>query len=247
MLANAVNKTGGKDLICGEFADQMMNKNFNLDRENALSNSYNQFRRFEYVENPYVKGSLIILKKSAVMLNSFGIIGHYPFAAESIAPYSMALAEENGTGKKFYISKREKVLPDEIVRNIAKEPGATSNQALISGREFKNFKSKLNSISVIADFCQKANSSETSLSDKVKKLFSISKYILKKLSIFGIPDGIKKTLSVVQSKTMNNDLQKLYILIFYELFISKKYDDCFGNAYSPLKTTQILDIYTKSK
>ncbi len=243
-LAKAVSEKNGRDLICGEYADQLMNKNFDTDRKKALSKKHPQFRHFTYLENPYVMGSMIILKKSAVMLNSFGVTGHYPFASESLTPFSNALADENGTNKKYYITQCVKVFPQEVVNNIAKEGGTTTNQALISDEMFEEVKLKLDSIEELTEICKKTNSSKVSVGGQVVRTFNFAKKILKNIKMQGIKNGITKSFSSVQSKMLGGELLKLYLLIFMELFMSGKYDECFENSTAPMKTTQILDIYS---
>lgn len=244
-LAKAVSEKGGKDLICGEFADQLMNKNFDADRKKALSKKHDPFQSYTYVENPFVKGSMLILKKSAVMLNSFGITGHYPFASESLTPFSKALADDNGTNKKFYISKCVTVFPEEVVSNIAKEAGATRNQAFISEEKFEEVKAKLNSIEEVSYICKKTNSSKATVGGQAKKMINIAKKVSKNVKMHGVKTGLTKSFSTAQSKSLDTELQKLYLLIFNELFISQKHDNCFENSSAPLTSTQILDGYLK--
>lgn len=246
-LAKAAREKNVRDLICGEYADQLMNKNFEKDRKKKLLKKYRPFQQFTYLENPFVTGSMIILKKSAVMLNSFGITGHYPFASESLTPFSKALAAENGTNKKYYISQCKKVFPKEIVNNIAKEGGTTTNQAFLSEEKYEELREKLNLLFEQADFCKKESTATVSVSGQLIRAFNFAKKTMRNIKKQGIKKGLSKSFSSVQSRMLGGDLLKLYLLIFNELIISKEYDDCFENESAPLQTTQLIDICLSKK
>ncbi len=84
-----------KHIICGECADQV----FHVDSYKPLNKE--QFL-YGYMETPFEMASYVVLKKSAVMLKSFGITGIYPYLDIDVVDVGAMTRKENGTDKAFH-------------------------------------------------------------------------------------------------------------------------------------------------
>ena len=110
-------------LICGECADQVFHsKGYSPAGEKTFL--------FDYRHTPYEMASNVVLKKSSLMLNSFGVAGAYPFLDMNVLRLGYRTRERNGTNKRFHREQCIRLLPEEITILLAKTGGSTSLCAL---------------------------------------------------------------------------------------------------------------------
>lgn len=117
-LAKMLHEDGCTHLICGECADQVFHvKSYGLTSEDRFL--------FGYQDTPYEMASYVVLKKSAVMLHSFGIRGIYPYLDEGVIRLGYMTRMENGDNKEFHKSQCKRLLPQVVFRNLKKIGGST--------------------------------------------------------------------------------------------------------------------------
>lgn len=126
MLASLVSKGGDKSLLCGEGADQIMDSKFADDVSRCLNGEYRG------ISNAYEFCAYVILRKSALMLKSFGIEGKYPYLDKNVIANSMALKDFNKSDKAFHKDNCRKLFDREVSKVIHKEGGATSFHSLFA-------------------------------------------------------------------------------------------------------------------
>jgi asparagine synthase (glutamine-hydrolysing) len=121
-LADLLRRNGVRYILLGECSDQVFNRNFyRVEEPGYLTN---------YTDHPYELGTMVVLKKSVLMLNAFGITGLYPFTDEDMLDLGAEITEENQTAK---IRQKEMcgAFFDPFVKGmIEKKPGSTSLCAL---------------------------------------------------------------------------------------------------------------------
>lgn len=117
-LAKMLNEHGCTHLICGECADQV----FHI---RSYSSAVEDRFLFGYQDTPYEMASYVVLKKSAVMLHSFGIKGIYPYLDEGVIRLGYMTRMENGDSKKFHKSQCKRLLPQSVFQNLKKIGGST--------------------------------------------------------------------------------------------------------------------------
>ena len=119
-------------LICGECADQVFNPYF-YETDRILPDELRGVDHYEFSEYPYVFGTQLILKKSGIMANSFGIETRYPYLDDEVVALSEPLGEINGKDKRCHVANCKDCLPEEVLRSIAKQGGATDCLSLFDG------------------------------------------------------------------------------------------------------------------
>lgn len=118
-------------LICGECADQV----FHVDSYKALDEA--RFL-YGYRESPFEMASYVVLKKSAVMLQSFGITGIYPYLDTGVVEVGAMTRLENGADKAFHRLQCEKYLPSDIFNKLCKVGGTTQLLPLMDkGKDYE--------------------------------------------------------------------------------------------------------------
>lgn len=113
-------------ILLGEGADQIFNQNFYNCKESTYLTNYN--------DNPYELSTMVVLKKSSLMLDVFGIIGLYPFISEQMQKLGAQIMDENKTSKIRQKQMCRKYFDEYMNNLIVKNPGCTSLCAL-----FRNF------------------------------------------------------------------------------------------------------------
>ena len=84
------------------------------------------------ISNAYEFCAYVILRKSALMLKSFGIEGKYPYLDKNVIANSMALKDFNKSDKAFHKDNCRKLFDREVSKVIHKEGGATSFHSLFA-------------------------------------------------------------------------------------------------------------------
>ena len=132
-LAKEAMRCGATDMICGECADQVFNVNFHegyYDGLNHLNNENSLTEDFGFGNAPYELASSIIIKKSGIMLASFGIRGIYPYCDYEMFSVANRVAVINGKGKKLHINNCRKSMSADHFGMLKKIGGSTSLSAL---------------------------------------------------------------------------------------------------------------------
>lgn len=104
-------------ILLGECADQVFNRNFYIDKKpDYLTN---------YTDHPYELGTMVVLKKSALMLDAFGVTGLCPFICREMQMLGAQTMEENGTSKAQQKQMCVAYFDEETNRLVGKNPGST--------------------------------------------------------------------------------------------------------------------------
>lgn len=135
-LASVIAAGRYRHIVCGEGADQIMHIDYDIN-----GNEYDEFfLRDKINRHPYIFSSSIIMKKSAIMLRSFGIEGRYPYMNQKFAQTAFALRKLNGKDKTFHKEYCGEYLPQVILKNTQKVGGTTSLHSLFNDKyEIKEF------------------------------------------------------------------------------------------------------------
>lgn len=126
-IASTLNTHGVKCIMLGECADQVFNINFYEGKEKQFL--------MNYIDNPYELGALIVLKKSSLMLDSFGIVGLYPFTDRRMIDVGYCTRIDNGVSKEYQKKMCCKVFNPQICDLVEKKPGSTSLCSLFADEE----------------------------------------------------------------------------------------------------------------
>lgn len=126
-LGKLLQENGVRCMILGEGSDQVFNRNFYVDKvPEFLTN---------YMDDPYELGIMLVMKKSYMMLEHFGIVGLYPFIHEDMQHLGAKIFHENGTSKIRQKEMCNRYFDDYMNELIAKNPGSTSLCALFESKE----------------------------------------------------------------------------------------------------------------
>ena len=130
-LAKMLHSHNCTHLICGECADQVFHSDSykDLDEGRFL---------YGYKESPFEMASYVVLKKSAVMLNSFGITGIYPYLDTGVVEIGAMTRLKNGDNKAFHRQQCKKYIPKDIFNSLCKVGGSTQLLPLMDkGKDYE--------------------------------------------------------------------------------------------------------------
>lgn len=238
-LATELEKAGVTDLVCGECADQVMHEKF------QTSNKDTSFYAVQGKKNPYYFASEIIIKKSGILLNSFGIKGHYPFTNQRFAATASGVKHINGTTKAFHQKMCRNTLSKEVRKNIHKNGGATSLHALFSSKEGMNdFLDKIEKSSLYKKISKELDSQHKSNKNQTIKTSAMPLSVIVSKAIAKVKDGCVHTVLPSYKKEerrLERSLSVLYLLIFEELFCEEHSQHYLESNACNLEITDILD------
>ena len=126
-LAKLLKEHDVRYVILGEGSDQVFNQNFYEIKTPAYLTNYS--------DNPYELGSMLVMKKSYMMLSHFGIVGFYPFIHEDMQQLGAQIYIENGISKLKQKEMCYQFFDDFMIELISKNPGSTSLSALFDSKE----------------------------------------------------------------------------------------------------------------
>ncbi|MBQ6067383.1 MAG: hypothetical protein IJK89_11255 [Clostridia bacterium] len=139
-LMKLVAGSGKTSLLCGETADQVMNLNYLREDRIFPPPGENGPRYYEFSEYPYIFSSYLILKKSGILADSFGIEARYPYLDEPLISVCYALRNISRKDKRVHVANCGECLPREVTANMSKIGGSTEFHSLFnSEREMKTF------------------------------------------------------------------------------------------------------------
>ncbi len=215
-LMKLVARSGATKLICGECADQVMNLNYHTpDRINPDKGGKPLY--YEFSEYPYIFSSYLILKKSGILANSFGIETVYPYLDEDFISVCAPLGPISRKDKRVHVANCCRCLPSEIVKNMSKKGGSTDCRSLFdSDYEIKEFFKKLENNKLFKKysgfifdndiFKQEKQTGITLLKTKIRNII-LSIMRMKKDDPYFIEVKLRLYLCVA------------YLIIFNELFV----------------------------
>lgn len=233
LLADLVARNGGKTFICGECSDEHQSLLYQKDMKRRQSHNISPLETMDWMLQPYAWGNFVVLKKSALMLNSFGIQGCYPFATKRFTDIAISLGSKNLDKKALYIELLKDELPIELYEGLFHAGGSTSVNAIISDEDRAVIREKIENSELIqkiksnTKICNKPfwmNYAELYLSEKGNNNFSViigylkylAKIVLSKMRLYSkVSEPIEDSLET--------DIKAYYLILFYELFI-------FGNT-----------------
>lgn len=241
LLANMVSKSGIKSLICGECSDEHQCLLYQKEYKHYLHNKVSPLQTLDWMLQPYSWGNLIVLKKSALMLNSFGILGCYPFATKRFTDVAASVGKKNLDKKQLYISLLKSELPKELYDGLFHAGGSTSIESIVSESDKVNIaqaiaNSKLIKRITATQDCYKSfwnDFAELYLAEKggdtLRVFKGYLKYVTKKiLSLLNLYNN----KSEPYDDSLENNIKAYYLLLFGELFLSGNYDTYFTKEKS---------------
>lgn len=247
-LAKELCRNHEKYLVCGECADQVMHIDFPKDMETS------RVEGCVGIENTYDFASYVIIKKSGIMLNSFGIKGIYPYTNREFMNTAVALREKNKTNKEFHKRNCERIFDKEVAGIIHKEGGATSFLSVFENEEAAN-----RLCEYIEDTgLYKEITGQTKILPSFKQ--STRKEMVQKL-VFELPETIKKVKAKIEGHSLEtmlpgynkkerrirNAVVILYLMIFEELYCSPRSKDYLKNGIKGFDMEEFLRAYSFDK
>lgn len=223
-------------MICGEGADQVMNV-WCFDEHRIFPNSKNNL--YKVSDFPYLFISNLVLKKSGILANSFGIETRYPYLDNEFISIAKALAPLNGIDKSFHISRCKSTLPSEVVENITKIGGATDCQSLFQSEiEKEKFISRIKKSEFYKiHYCLLKECSDGAKSSSRK--YSIRDLIEIASSLFNIKQNSKR-LQLRNEIALREYIGYAYLIIFQKLLLSGDYDELFEQDGIDINIIDIL-------
>lgn len=219
-LASELALSHVQDLVCGECADQVMHEDF--------YHTDSQHIPLKGKKNPYDFAAYIILKKSGIMLNSFGIKGHYPYLNQHFVETAISVKALNNKTKAFHQQTCHELFPKNISKNIHKNGGATFIHTLFQNdTEIESFIKTIEG-SVLYKTIQNSKSPEKKANfiSQGKRILLKFKHAPQKL-IAKIRVQKLNTLTpkyIKTEKRLRKDMVYLYLLVFEELFCFSRFD-----------------------
>ncbi len=234
-LAKMMSNARKEYMVCGEGADQIMNLWYlEMDRA-GLHDTCKVLHHWEY---PYLYLNLMVMKKSGILANSFGIDTRYPYHDDEFVSVAKALRRLNGTKKQFHIKKCGEVFAPEILANISKKGGATDCHSLFdSDKEIAQFKSVVKKSGFYGKYasllrgCSEASYGKDFV---VKLLYAVSKTV-------GVDFAHISDIAYYRNEVaLREYVGYAYLILFEILFLSGKYDSLFGQDGIDLDLTAVL-------
>jgi len=227
-------------MICGECSDEHQHLLYAKEMMWRAKQKDGFLYHFDWMLDPYTQGNFVVLKKSALMLNSFGIKGCYPFATKKFTDVATDFGKYNLSDKKYFIGELKGELPQKLYDSLVHAGGSTSIESVISKNDAEKIKrivadssliNKIKSETPKLRVSFKQDFHELYLSQKGRVNFKVAlgyfkcliKKILNKLRIYS-----ERTVELKES--FETDIKSYYLILFSELFLSEKFNDCMENG-----------------
>lgn len=213
-LSKLAKEHGCKKLICGESNNEIQSELYICNMKQVIEGSIDLKSELLYEHNPFIATNLMVLKKSSIMLNSFGIKGVYPFKNKKVVECSHAVRKKNLNRELFKNICKEFISND--VLDVIKSVGGTTGIGSIFKKDIMKDIRYNNSKSGIV---REINKNKEVIYDGGAFKYITRKYWHK-----------YKYLKTGDSGYMDETpIKYLYIRAFYELFITGKYDAYFDD------------------
>ena len=226
-LARLVNQSNISVLICGESNNEIQSERYVSNLQETLSGNINEYQEIPYAKNPFIATNLMVLKKSSVMLNSFGITGRYPYKNKEVVECAHALRNVNGSNRNVFRKITEKVVEPAVFNLIESIGGTTGVSSITSEKVLHSIHRQLKKDHTIRTIYKVGHPIQYS-----EKLHSVK---MKLREIKGRLIGSKNYLD-------DTPIKELYLKIFEELFITGKYDNFFKCPKIEIKTHDIIEL-----
>ena len=237
-LGKLAQKAGITKMICGECSDEQQKSRFIKDMFNVTHGKYHPNYRYYSRANPFLTAHFVVLKKSSLMLNSFGIRGCYPFVNVTFTQLASILVSDNLNDKSLYKALCQKEFPALIGKNVKTMGGAVDEVSYLS----TDAKKRLLQLTCKSKLIQDINSIKEpavnmALDNEFIRICDANpnrNILINTIHAFSNYYKSKFTFDSWQPEPFfyNDDqkcMRELYILLFNELFITGKYDDLFMN------------------
>lgn len=241
-LAAMAAEAGKEVMVCGEGANEVMHVNYNRSSKSPRDT----FIAERLTKHPYEYLANIILKKSAVMLNSFGIEGRYPFVNQKFMGVAAAVQNLNQTEKLYHRQVCHEVLDEKIIKNIIVVGGNTSLRSLFrNSAEVEGFLKFVENSELYKEVQpeiarRRAGKGETK-ADAVKSVMkSFGSRVIAKLRTHKLRDLSPKHLK--EAKRLNKDMAYMYVIVFEKLFASEKTAEYLKNGLADTKLKDIIEF-----
>lgn len=235
-LARLLHECNKTSIICGEGADQVMNVWCFDEHRTKPSGKNNLYKVSDY---PYLFISNLVLKKSGILANSFGIETRYPYLDNEFISIAKELVSLNGIDKSFHISRCKSTLPSDVVENIAKIGGSTDCQSLFQSEiEKEKFISRIKR----SEFYKTHHCLLRECSDRSKyssRKYSIRYFIEIASSLFNKKQNCKR-LQLRNEIALREYIGYAYLIIFQKLLLSGDYDELFEQDGIDINIIDIL-------
>lgn len=239
-LARSAKENGAAYLICGEGSDETQSIYYWESLHRATNGEIQPNEKLYIYSDPFVGTNMLILKKSSLMLNSFGIVGKYPFKHKRVSEVAVSVAKLNGTGKKYYKKQCKKAFLPEITENLKTTGGTTGNASAVNASQMQNIERFLSGNALIAQIEGYEHLIRTTQRTQMLRRKQYLERGWQEIKDSGLVAGMKKARSIGRKQEGAKLLKQAYLAIFYELFITGKYDEYFSCEAAPVKTEQII-------
>lgn len=232
VLAQHASSAGKNEMICGEGADQVFRSDFYPDKCPESIIYEKNSPKYSFKNNPYEMLAFCIIKKSSIMLSSFGICGKYPYLDNNVMILGKALRNLNGYNKAFHKQQCALALNKEVSSCLQKVGGATSCSALFQNekqsrkllqfvKKYKIGKLRINKFNIFLQVIYKSAMRKL-FKNRLREHVSLKKFAFEYI--------------------MSISLVYVYLKIFDELFISGKCDHFYDKSECNMKLNDIIDV-----
>lgn len=239
-LADMACKNGAKVLICGESSDEVQSRYYYPSMKRTLEGCVGENERFFTYADPFIGTNMLVLKKSSLMLNSFGITGLYPFKNRRVATVASGLIQWNGTGKKYYKQQCKEAFMPAIAARLKTTGGTTNIEAVISGERLSELRTFLTSAPLLADIMQEPTEIKATSRTKSLRRKQGMERAMSEILDGGLIKGIKRVLNNKKNHGISSTMKKAYLVLFDKLFLSGNYDEYFEQDGISVTTSQLL-------
>ena len=235
-LGKLAQQAGITKMICGECSDEHQKSRFIKDMFNVTHGKYQSNYRYYSRANPFLTAHSVVLKKSSLMLSSFGIRGCYPFVNTAFTQLASILTSENLNNKRLYKALCQREFPVSIGKKVKTMGGAVDEVSYLSIDVKKKLLQLTNQSKLIQDiYSTKGSAVNMTLDNELVRICDANpdrSKLINTIHAFCNYCKSKLTFNSWQPDPFfYNDEQKClresYILLFNELFVTGKYDNMF--------------------
>lgn len=241
-LAKAVGAAGAKYLLCGEGSDEVQNQRYAQSRDRVCCGKNLRDKKYFTYSDPFVGTNMMIMKKSAIMLNSFGVVGRYPFKSASVVSVAAANARANGTEKKLYKRQCQKLFPPSVAANVQTRGGTTGVKTVLDAGMLQKLKETMHDHELISKIRNAENTIVTDAYTKKLRREQGLKRIVAEISGNGLAKGTRNILRNRKDSYLGKLFKEAYLVLFDKLFISGEYDHAFGMQSVPVVTSDLIFV-----
>lgn len=143
VLAKIIASQKVDKVICGECADEVMNEEYFKVSAAKYEADKKVIKNLDYQTTPFYITNLLVLKKSSIMFNSFGIETVYPYKDTNFINLAKAMKNINKNSKQFHKENCQNLFPKNVTRMIKNIGGATEFIDLLTKEDFLEIKERI--------------------------------------------------------------------------------------------------------